>query len=450
MESESNQENVEAEVEKTPQEQMLDDIYDQFKSKEKRAGYILDTLEKEPDYFYELDFFKNTFYSHVIQNFTDEGDEEIFGKLTSAVIQDIISKNVVTKIGDEEVNLFDQTFNGDGRSNFGILIHIVKERKFSYISTILDIFIKHKCTDRLNAGIVDNLGRTILHYLCLFNESQLAYEIYIKYRSQYPGISNINLNSILSNKGQGPTIAETMTKNNPLKGANYLKYEQELDKLFERDVTEIDKDPILGYIFCSDSLGVSFIHNLCFNEDHRFISLILSKWSEHPAEFKILTNIEDMTIEMNKVDNMSHLSSINLVLSNGTYHACKAILDHVIIDRSIKISINQKDGRKRNIIHQLIYNKKLSESERLDLIENYLLKLTNDMMFDVEGSSIKENLCQIDKDGFIPIVLFMSLIKVKTQGEELNLKLFQILTSKTDFKKVLSSSKPDNFVHPLV
>ena len=92
------------------------------------------------------------------------------------MIQDIISQNFIIKIGDEEVNLFNRTFNSNGKSNFGILIHIVRERKFSYISRH---FIKNKCTDRLNAGISDNLARTILHYLCPFDEYRLVYEIYL-------------------------------------------------------------------------------------------------------------------------------------------------------------------------------------------------------------------------------------------------------------------------------
>lgn len=151
---------------RTPHEILLDEIYDKSKPKEDRAQLILKTLKDEPEYFYELDFFQNNFYSHVLENFTqDESDIELFKSLTIAVIRDIKNRNFTTEFNEVKVELFNSTFHGDFKNNFGVPIYLAKNRKYLFITPFLDCFIEEGLTDRIRVEMWDNTKRTMFHYI---------------------------------------------------------------------------------------------------------------------------------------------------------------------------------------------------------------------------------------------------------------------------------------------
>ena len=59
--------------------------------------------------FYELDFFKNNFFLHIIENFSEEGDEGLFKELTTMVLKDIAKDGSVSEIAGVQMDLFDTT-----------------------------------------------------------------------------------------------------------------------------------------------------------------------------------------------------------------------------------------------------------------------------------------------------------------------------------------------------
>ena len=114
------------EVQKTPQEKYLDMIYDKNKSKEERAKLIINILEPNSSHswenedgsksspinryaFYEPDFFRNNGYTHVIINFTEKGDEELFKKLTMFILSDIKKDNFIVDPNGMQTELFETT-----------------------------------------------------------------------------------------------------------------------------------------------------------------------------------------------------------------------------------------------------------------------------------------------------------------------------------------------------
>ena len=78
---------------KSPEELLLEEIYDKDKPKQERADLIKSKLKDDRKGFYELDFFLKNFYYHAVENFDQEEDEEIFKDITNTVIEDIISTN---------------------------------------------------------------------------------------------------------------------------------------------------------------------------------------------------------------------------------------------------------------------------------------------------------------------------------------------------------------------
>lgn len=87
MESEEPQ--IEGEEVKSPEELYLESIYDKSQSKEDRAKLIKQKLATDRAKFYELDFFLRNYYYHIIENFCESSDEQIFKELTLDVLRDI-------------------------------------------------------------------------------------------------------------------------------------------------------------------------------------------------------------------------------------------------------------------------------------------------------------------------------------------------------------------------
>lgn len=275
----------------------------------------------------------------------------------------------------------------------------------------------------------------------------LAYDIWLKYKEHFACFSGLDLRESTLVGDDKNSLASIFERNNPLKQNNYENFIEEFEKLLKRDVTD---NPVLQGIFSPDSMGVSYIHNICLNNDVRFISYLLSVWTNNAAKFSAITSIKDMSREMNTQDSMSKITPINLILINYKVDTCKAILEYIVKHQSITLDTLQKDGRGRNIFHCVLYNKNLTNSEKLELIEDYLLKLDKSMMYNINGPTVKQLMCEIDKDGFIPAMLFVSSVKTDTQYEEENIKLFDIFTRMTDFELVLTDIKSENFVHPLI
>ena len=59
--------------------------------------------------FYEPDFFRNNGYTHVIINFTEKGDEELFKKLTMFILSDIKKDNFIVDPNGMQTELFETT-----------------------------------------------------------------------------------------------------------------------------------------------------------------------------------------------------------------------------------------------------------------------------------------------------------------------------------------------------
>ena len=123
---EASQDNPTTEVPKTPQELYLDMIYDKNISKQERAQLIMNILIPNSSHswknedgstdspidrnsFYEPDFFMNNGYSHIIANFTDKGDEELFKMLTKFVLNDIQRDNFASHQDGIQTELFGAT-----------------------------------------------------------------------------------------------------------------------------------------------------------------------------------------------------------------------------------------------------------------------------------------------------------------------------------------------------
>lgn len=94
---------------KSPEELYLDEIYDKEKSKQERAELIKNKLVEDREKFYELDFFLNNYYSHVIENFNEQDDKDLFVSLTKYIVDDMKTKGYMMQLGGKEVNLFDIT-----------------------------------------------------------------------------------------------------------------------------------------------------------------------------------------------------------------------------------------------------------------------------------------------------------------------------------------------------
>jgi hypothetical protein len=105
----SHTEEEKQEVVKSPEELYLDQIYDKETPKEERAQLIKNKLKEDREKFYELDFFLNNYYSHVVENFKEEGDHDLFVSLTKCVVDDMKSSDYMMQIGGRDVNLFDIT-----------------------------------------------------------------------------------------------------------------------------------------------------------------------------------------------------------------------------------------------------------------------------------------------------------------------------------------------------
>jgi hypothetical protein len=202
--------------------------------------------------------------------------------------------------------------------------------------------------------------------------------------------------------------------------------------------------------FADDAMGMSFIHNLWISNDCNFIKLILVIHRDDPVNFRKLTGIQDMNIEMNKLNKMSHLTPITAILINEKYDMIKVIFEHIISERTIKIDISPKDSRGRNVLHCLMYNKNISNEERLDVFLNYIFRLDSSVMFSAHVSSLKPLYSQIDKDGFLPVTVYVSRIKSDQQDDDVHKRMFELLSENTDYDAVLSDIKQENFQHPLV
>ena len=108
---------------------------------------------------------------------------------------------------------------------------------------------------------------------------------------------------------------------------------------------------MLKNTFEDDSLGLSFVHNLCIVSDERFIKLILDTHENDTQAFTKLTKIQNMSQEMNRVNKMSHLTPINAILINGKLDMINVLFDHILKKKAIMIDITSKDSRERNILH---------------------------------------------------------------------------------------------------
>ena len=202
--------------------------------------------------------------------------------------------------------------------------------------------------------------------------------------------------------------------------------------------------------FQPDSAGLTFIANLCINSDHRFIEYILEKNHKYKETLVRLTGIEDINIEINLNNKMLGCSPIIAIFLNGKFELIKAVLDYVVFKKSIRIDINQVDSRKRNLIHSLIYNKMINSEECLYIFENYISKFTEEMAYSAHNTNFKLLFNQVDKDGFLPIVLYLSRIKVDSQEDINHEKMFEILNENTDFDQVFNAETPLNIQHPLI
>lgn len=133
--------------------------------------------------------------------------------------------------------------------------------------------------------------------------------------------------------------------------------------------------------FEDDSMGLSFVHNLCISNDEQFIDYLLDQYKNNTEAFRKITGIQDMNSEMNRRNEMSKLTPILAVFGNGKYEIVKAVCEHIVKKETIKVDVNQKDSRARNILHLIIYNKNLSDKDTLDIFENYLLKFNESMFY---------------------------------------------------------------------
>jgi hypothetical protein len=177
---------------------------------------------------------------------------------------------------------------------------------------------------------------------------------------------------------------------------------------------------------------------------------MLNQYKDSPEEFTKITNIENLNTELNISNQMLKYSPLIAILVNGSFNMIKVIFDHIMVQRSIKIDLNQKDPRNRNIMHCLIYNKKISDEERLYIFENFLMRINQDMTFSADKSSVKPLCNEIDKDGFLPVALYIGKVKHDSQDEDSHLRMFDLLSENTDFDTVLTDLKHDSFMHPLV
>mmetsp|Transcript_28538 Transcript_28538/g.32620 ORF Transcript_28538/g.32620 Transcript_28538/m.32620 type:complete len:159 (+) Transcript_28538:919-1395(+) len=157
-----------------------------------------------------------------------------------------------------------------------------------------------------------------------------------------------------------------------------------------------------------------------------------------------------MNQEMNEFSPTIGNSPITSVLINGHYDIIKVVFDHIVNVNSIKIDLGRKDGRNRNVFHCIAYNKNLSSEERLDILENYMLRINGHMIYSAHFTGIRELFNEIDKDGFLPAVLYLSRVKPDSQDDKINLRAFELLCEHTDFEKALTDNKRDNFQHPLI
>ena len=89
--------------------------------------------------------------------------------------------------------------------------------------------------------------------------------------------------------------------------------------------------------FAPDSMGLSFLHNLCMIGDHRFIELLLKHAREDKSKFAKITGIEDLNREMNSFNQMMSLTPITSALINGKYDVAKWIWNHIAKSRTFKI-----------------------------------------------------------------------------------------------------------------
>lgn len=100
------------EEEKSPEEILLDAIYDKEKPKSERAELIKNKLATEREGFYELDLLMNNYFSHIIENFNEPEDEELFKDLVNTVLDDMETKNYYLEINNKNQNLYDITVSG--------------------------------------------------------------------------------------------------------------------------------------------------------------------------------------------------------------------------------------------------------------------------------------------------------------------------------------------------
>ena len=92
----------------------------------------------------------------------------------------------------------------------------------------------------------------------------------------------------------------------------------------------------------------------------------------------------------------------------------------------------------------------MSQDERLDLLDNYLLQIDEGMIYSAHVTNTKVLFNQVDKDGFLPVVLFLCRVKPETQDDSVNSRLFYLLSDKTDYENILKDIKVENFQHPLI
>jgi len=207
---------------------------------------------------------------------------------------------------------------------------------------------------------------------------------------------------------------------------------------------------VLKNTFEDDSLGLSFVHNLWIVSDERFIKLILDTHENDTQAFTKLTKIQNMSQEMNRVNKMSHLTPINAILINGKLDMVNVLFDHILKKKTIMIDITSKDSRERNILHWLIYNKNITDEERQQVFKNFIMHIEQSMMYSPHSDSLKPLFNEIDKDGFLPVTLYVSRIKTDSQDKICHLDMFDQISNKTDYSEVSSNKAPSNFTTPLI
>jgi hypothetical protein len=199
-----------------------------------------------------------------------------------------------------------------------------------------------------------------------------------------------------------------------------------------------------------EKMELSFIHHLCIWTDARFLEFFFEKYAENKEVIRDITENHNLTTLMNTENPIFQQTPIISVLANGDKEKVWWILNQVVNKKSMKINWNFTDGEGRNILSCLLYNKKLQLKDLYEIFNDYIFTLYKSMIVSFTFMSLAQLFTQVDKNGFVSIVYFLTKVNPKSEEITEELDLFDMIAEKTDFNLIENIFNDDLNNHPLV